>query len=64
MKYHFRNIENGQIADAYTVIQITNHEAIVDAGDYPAILLAEKNGGEMVLKKAKAEAKAEEKEIK
>lgn len=62
MKYFFRDIKNGQIADAYTIIQITNHEAVVDSGDYAALLLAEKHGGEMALKKAEVKAEAKKQE--
>ena len=60
MKYHFKDVQNGQIADAYTVIQITNHEAVIDAGDYTSILLAEKHGGELVVKKAEKKAETQE----
>lgn len=54
MKYVFANLKNGQISDGYVVIQVVNHEAVIDAADYAAILLAEKNGGELVVKKAEA----------
>ena len=63
MKYHFPNIENGQIAEGYTVIDINNHEAEIGNDDTEAILLAEKNGGELVAKKAEAKAKADTKKL-
>jgi hypothetical protein len=50
MKYHFKNIKNGQIGSGYTVIQITDNKAEIDPADTEAILLAEKNGGELVPK--------------
>jgi len=51
MKYHFTNIENGQIAEGYVVIDINGHEAEVGNDDAPAILLAEKHGGEILISK-------------
>jgi len=58
MKYHFTNIENGQIKRGYTTLQIENHVVEVDPADTEAILLAEKHGGELVVKEeVKARAK-------
>jgi hypothetical protein len=45
MRYYFKDIENGQICEGYTVIDIADHEAEIT--DEVAILLAEKNGGEL-----------------
>ena len=56
MKYHFANIENGQIAKGYTVLQIENRTVEVDPADTEAILLAEKHGGELATE-VKARAK-------
>ena len=53
MIYHFKHIENGQIAEGYTVLDINDHEAEVANDDGPAILLAEKNGGELVTQHGK-----------
>ena len=53
MIYHFKHIENGQIAEGYTVLDINDHEAEVANDDGPAILLAEKNGGELVAQQGK-----------
>jgi len=49
MIYHFKHIENGQIAEGYTVLDINDHEAEAANDDAEAILLAEKNGGELAL---------------
>jgi len=58
MKYHFADIENGQIKKGYTTLQIENHTVEVDPADTEAILLAEKHGGELVVKEeVKARAK-------
>jgi hypothetical protein len=54
MKYRFE-IENGQITDGYTVIQIINHEA--EIGDEAEILLAEKHGGELAAQIGEATGK-------
>lgn len=56
VKYHFKDIENGQIAEGYTVLQIVNHEAEVSAADTEAMLLAEKYGGELVTQQGKLPA--------
>jgi hypothetical protein len=64
MKYHFKHIENGQLTDGYTAIQITGHEAEIDPADTEAILLAEKNGGELAPPaKTKAVKSEPEKEL-
>ena len=44
-KYHFEEIENGQIQDGYTIVVIENHIAEISNDDVEAMLLAEKNGG-------------------
>lgn len=51
-KYVFKTIQNGQISDGYTVIQISNGEAEIANDDAAAILLAEKHGGELAPKKS------------
>lgn len=56
MKYHFTDIQNGQIAAGYTVLQIANHEAEIANDDAEAILLAEKSGGQLVEPPAKTKA--------
>ena len=53
MIYHFKHIENGQITEGYVVIDINDRQAEIDNGDGPAILLAEKNGGELVAQQGK-----------
>ena len=50
MKYHFADIENGQIKKGYTTLQIENHVVEVDPADTEAILLAEKHGGQLAVK--------------
>ena len=57
MKYHFADIENGQIKKGYTTLQIENHTVEVNPADTEAILLAEKNGGELALPKFSMELK-------
>jgi len=52
MKYHFEDIENGQITEGYNTITIVNHEAEIK--DEAKILLAEKHGGELASSKAKS----------
>lgn len=47
MIYHFKDIESGQIAEGYTVLDINDHKAEVTNDDAPALLLAEKHGGEL-----------------
>jgi hypothetical protein len=60
MIYKFKTIENGQIAEGYCTIQISNFQAEIANDDAPAILLAEKHGGELVEpKKVKSEPKGE-----
>ncbi len=54
MIYHFKDIENGQIAVGYTVLDINDHEAEIGNDDAPALLLAEKHGGELLTKQGKA----------
>lgn len=49
-KYFFKNIQNGQITDGYTVIQIEDGTADIANDDAAAILLAEKRGGELAAK--------------
>lgn len=60
IKYHFKDIENGQIAEGYTVLQIANHEAEVSAADEQAMLLAEKHGGEMTTGQGKVPVNPEQ----
>lgn len=48
MKYRFEMIEHGQISEGYTILQIEHHEVEIDNGDVEKILLAEKNGGQLV----------------
>ena len=60
MRYYFKHIENGQIAEGYTVIKINDHEAEVDAADTEAMLLAEKHGGEIVTQQGKAPVNPEQ----
>lgn len=59
MKYHFKNIADGQIAEGYVSLDITGHEAEVDPADAEAILLAEKHGGELVTQQGKPPANPE-----
>lgn len=58
-KYTFKNIQNGQITDGYTVIQIENGAADIANDDAAAILLAEKHGGELAAKPAPKTPKKE-----
>ncbi len=60
MIYHFKQIENGQITDGYTVIQINKYEAEIT--DEAAILLAEKHGGELIPVEAPARKRKSETE--
>jgi hypothetical protein len=48
MIYHFELIENGQIAEGYTILDINDHQAEISNDDAPALLLAEKHGGELL----------------
>lgn len=56
VKYHFKEIENGQIAEGYTILQINNHEAEVSAADEQAMMLAEKHGGQLTTSQGKPPA--------
>jgi hypothetical protein len=59
VKYHFKDIENGQIAEGYTIIQIVDNEAEVSAADEQAMMLAEKSGGELTTSQGKPPANPE-----
>jgi hypothetical protein len=48
MIYHFKHITNGQIVEGYTLIDINNNEAEIANDNAPALLLAEKHGGELL----------------
>lgn len=72
MIYHFKDIESGQIAEGYTVLDINDHKAeilplkaikiinnkpvIYEVEDAPALLLAEKHGGELLTGQGKPPA--------
>lgn len=60
MKYHFLHIENGQIAEGYTAIDINDYEAEIGNDDAEAILLAGKNGGELAAKVTKLKVQGSE----
>ena len=48
MIYHFKDIQSGQIAEGYAILDINDHQAEVANDDAPALLLAEKHGGELM----------------
>jgi hypothetical protein len=47
MIYHFKEIESGQIVEGYTILDINDHQAEIANDNAPALLLAEKHGGEL-----------------
>ena len=59
MIYHFKEIKSGQIAEGYTVLDINDHQAEFANDDEPALLLAEKHGGELLTQQGKPPKDAE-----
>lgn len=75
MIYHFKDIESGQIAEGYTVLDIEDHKAeilpekaikivnnkpvVYEVENAAAILLAEKHGGELHTSQGKPPKDAE-----
>jgi hypothetical protein len=59
MIYHFKDIQSGQIVEGYTILDINDHQAEVANDNAPALLLAEKHGGELFTLQGKPPKDAE-----